>query len=137
MSFLDNFTNPFTAPGPGGTAFRDGLIAVGTIIGTMGTIGLVDPEKATDWNNVIAVTIAQWPAISAAAGALMVVVTSIYRATFKSRTVVGEEAGKQAEKIEAGEKKDAVVQTPEGKPDIVVVAQTVAAVKEAVDRFKK
>lgn len=115
--WYEKLLSPFTAPGAGGTVFRDAVIAIGALLTVIGSLG-VDAAWIESVKSALDSLLD--PAISAAFGVLIMAAMSVYRAVFKSTTPEGEDAAKKTEAFVSGDISAAVVHTPAGVPDIVL-----------------
>lgn len=115
--WYDALLKPFTAPGAGGTVFRDAIVALGTLLTVVGSFGV---DAAWIEGVQAALNSLLTPEVTAAVGLLITIAMSVYRAVFKSTTPEGEDAAKKTEAFVAGDISGAVVHTPVGTPDIVL-----------------
>lgn len=124
---LGKLLSPFTAPGPGGTTFRDLIVAIGPLITLLATLGAMTTEQVEALQKIIDAILGNWTTLAAAFGALSTIAMMIYRAVFKSRTPEGEAVGKAVDKAVANDTLPAntpigsvELQTPRGMDNITV-----------------
>lgn len=131
MKILDTLLTPFTAPGAGGTTFRDIIIALGSVLTILGLLGF-NPEWIAAARAFLDRLLS--PEMLTAVGVLTATGMSIYRSMYKSTTPEGEAAARQTEKIVAGEKKDATIHTPDSMPDLAIIPKELvtASIKKAL-----
>ena len=117
---LGKLLSPLTTAQPIGVVIRDIVVALGTILATLGSLELLSPEQiATIQKYLDAVAD---PAFLAAVGALMTIGMMIYRALAKSMSDRGAELAKQTDaKIPPAD--TVVVKTPGSQADIRVAAK--------------
>jgi hypothetical protein len=117
---LGKLLSPLTTAAPIGVIIRDVVVALGTILATLGSLELLTPEQIA--------TIQKWldaiadPAFITAIGALMTIGMMIYRALAKSMSDKAAEVAKQVDaKIPPAD--TVVVKTPGSQADIRVAAK--------------
>jgi hypothetical protein len=108
---------PFTTAAPLGVAVRDVAVALGVILATLGTLGMLSPEQVDQFRSYLE-TITD-PTVIAAFGVLLGVGTSVYRTFWKSSSDRGAEVAKETDaKIPKDD--PVVIETPGHRPNIIV-----------------
>lgn len=105
---LDKIFSPFTTAAPVGVAIRDVVVAIGVILGTLGTLGMLSAEQVDQFRSYLE-TITD-PAVLTSVGVLMTAAMSIYRTFWKSSSDKAAEVAKQIDaKIPKGDTVEVVM----------------------------
>jgi uncharacterized membrane protein YebE (DUF533 family) len=117
---LGKLLTPLTTAQPIGVVIRDIVVALGTILATLSSLGLLTAEQIAMIQKYLD-AVAD-PAFLAAVGALITIGMMAYRAVAKSSSDKAAEAAKQIDaKLPPSE--PVVIKTPAGSADIRVPAR--------------
>lgn len=117
---LSKLFSPLTTAAPIGVAIRDAVVAVGVLLTTLGTLGLLSAEQRDAVQHWI--TTVSDPSVIAAVGVLLGLGMSIYRQVTKSMT---DKAAEVAKEVDAKVPKDdtVTVKSPSLSTPIKVAAK--------------
>lgn len=122
---LKSLLTPLTTPTANGTSFRDAIIAIGTIITILGTLGILDDAQIAKLRQVVELISLNWPAFLVLFGIISTLAMSVYRRWSLSRSKEADNVARQIDKDPAAQEAAAnatkiEIKTPAGSDNVTV-----------------